>query len=65
MDSENNIKSENYLSDEFINTIWIFFRTKLSDRTQKEYFAVIKNFSKLTGRDPLKINREAVSQYTD
>lgn len=65
MDSENNIKSENYLSDEFINTIWIFFRTKLSGRTQKEYFAVIKNFSKLTGRDPLKINREAVSKYTD
>lgn len=59
----NDGSKEVVLSDEFINTIWIFFKSKLSKRTQQEYFAVIKSFVKITGKDPLKITQQACEQY--
>lgn len=58
-----NESKEVVLSEEFINTIWIFFKSKLSKRTQQEYFAVIKGFVKITGKDPLKITPEACEKY--
>ncbi|GEM_PF-91779 len=51
------------LSDEFINNYWIFFREKLSKRTQKEYFSVLSGFVKVTHKDIMSITQNAVEVY--
>ena len=56
-------KEENLFSDEFLNSIWIFYEGKLSARTKKEYYNVIRGFVKVTGTDPLKINQKDVDIY--
>lgn len=57
---ENNSK---IFSDEFLNSIWIFFEGNLSLRTKKEYYNVIQGFVKITGKDPLKISQNDVDTY--
>ena len=51
------------LSDEFNSSIWTFYQTNLSARTRKEYLNIIRNFTKLTKTDPLKLTKEAAECY--
>lgn len=52
-------------SDEFSNSIWLFYETNLSKRTRKEYLNVVKDFVKFTGTDPIKLNKKAADGYVD
>lgn len=51
------------LSDEFMNSIWIFFESNLAVRTRRTYLNVIKNFVHITGKEPLYLTQAAADQY--
>jgi site-specific recombinase XerD len=53
------------ISDEFMNTIWIFFESGLSTRTRKEYMAVLNNFCKITQADPLHLHQKDATLYNN
>lgn len=51
------------ISDQFMNTIWVFFEASLTPRTRKEYYNVVRNFDKITGHDPLKLTQDEAMNY--
>lgn len=51
------------ITEEFENKIWIYFQTNLSPKTRKEYWNIIKNFDKITQKDPLHMDAEASDKY--
>lgn len=54
------------ISDQFMNTIWVFYEASLTPRTRKEYYNVVRNFDKIIGHDPLSLSYEdAMAYYHD
>lgn len=52
------------ISEQFMNTIWVFYEANLTPRTRKEYYNVVRNFDKCIGHDPLTLTeKDAMSYY--
>lgn len=52
------------ISEQFMNTIWVFYEANLTPRTRKEYYNVIRSFDKCIGHDPLTLTeKEAMNYY--
>lgn len=53
----------NMISTEFTDTIWIYFQSNLTEKTKKEYWKVLCDYDRITGKDLIKLSVSDADMY--